>query len=105
MLFERKSFRNQKGLARQKKVKKVGRPRPPKGFAKGKIVPVRCAPDATKAIEAAANARGQTSDWVRTVIQTLLTSQELVEESAQLYRQSCDLVAGSRKKQAKARSK
>lgn len=51
------------------KKNKVGRPKLPKGAAKGKIVPVRFAPDDLKAIEAAARAKNQTiSEWVRSTI-------------------------------------
>ena len=48
---------------------KIGRPKLPKGQAKGKIVPVRFTPDETKAIEAAAKTKMQTvSEWIRTVL-------------------------------------
>ena len=51
------------------KTRKVGRPKLPKGHAKGKIVPVRFAPDDLKAIESAARAKNQTiSEWVRSTI-------------------------------------
>ena len=39
------------------KPKKIGRPKLPKGEAKGKIVPIRFAPEDLKAITAAAKAR------------------------------------------------
>jgi hypothetical protein len=56
-------------LAQQKKARKVGRPKLPKGEAKGWIVPVRFATDDLKAIEAAARANNQTvSEWVRMVL-------------------------------------
>lgn len=56
-------------MAQHRKAKKVGRPRLPKGEAKGKIVPVRFTPDAIRAIEAAADANNQTvSDWIRSTI-------------------------------------
>ena len=44
----------------------MGRPKLPKGEAKGKIVPVRFRRDDLKVIEAAARASGKTiSEWVR----------------------------------------
>ena len=53
-------------MAQQKKARKVGRPKLPKGEVKGRIVPVRFTPDETKAIEAAAKASKQTiSEWIR----------------------------------------
>ena len=52
----------------QKKAK-MGRPKLPKGEAKGRIVPVRFAPDDLKAIEKSAKARQQTvSEWIRSTI-------------------------------------
>ena len=52
----------------QKKAK-VGRPKLPKGEAKGSTVQVRFTADDTKAIEAAAKAKNQTvSEWVRSTI-------------------------------------
>jgi hypothetical protein len=51
------------------KAKKVGRPKLPKGEAKGRIVPVRFTGYALKAIEAQARARKQTvSEWIRATI-------------------------------------
>lgn len=56
-------------MAQQKKTRKVGRPKLPKGEAKGRIVPVRFTPDDLRAIEAAAKANDQTvSEWVRSTI-------------------------------------
>ena len=56
-------------MAQQKKPRKVGRPKLPKGEAKGKIVPVRFTPDESKAIEAAAKANRQTvSEWIRSML-------------------------------------
>ena len=43
----------------QPKPKKVGRPKLPKGDAKGRIVPVRMNPDTLKRVTAAAKAKGQ----------------------------------------------
>ena len=51
------------------KIRKVGRPKLPKGEAKGKIVPVRFASDALKAIEGRAKASKQSlSEWIRSTI-------------------------------------
>jgi hypothetical protein len=52
---------------------KIGRPKLPKGAAKGKIVPVRFTPESIKAVEAAARARKQTvSEFVRSTIHASL---------------------------------
>jgi hypothetical protein len=54
--------------------KKPGRPRVPKDQFKGKIVPVRFAPDELKRILAAADANNQNvSKWIRS---TLLAATE-----------------------------
>jgi hypothetical protein len=59
-------------VANQKK-RKPGRPKLPKGEAKGKIVPVRFASERIKAVEAAARANSQTvSEWVRSTIDAAL---------------------------------
>jgi uncharacterized protein (DUF1778 family) len=59
-------------LAQQKKAK-IGRPKLPKGQAKGRIVPVRFTADDLRAIAAAAKANGQTvSEWVRSTIHATL---------------------------------
>lgn len=53
-------------MNQQTKPKKVGRPKLAKGEAKGRIVPVRFAPDDLKAITAAAKSSKQTlSEWIR----------------------------------------
>jgi predicted HicB family RNase H-like nuclease len=50
----------------QQKPKKPGRPKLSKAEYKGKIVPVRFAPDDLKRIEQAAKAKDQTlSQWIR----------------------------------------
>ena len=55
------------------KPKKMGRPRLPKGEAKGKIVPVRFALDDLKAIAARAKANNQNvSEWIRSTIHASL---------------------------------
>ena len=57
----------------QRKTKKVGRPKLPKGEAKGRIVPVRFTADDLKAMAAAAKANDQTvSQWVRSTIHATL---------------------------------
>ena len=49
--------------------KKVGRPKLPKGQAKGTIVPVRFSPEDRKRVEAAAKAKKQTiSEWIRSTL-------------------------------------
>lgn len=56
-------------MTQQKRTRKVGRPKLPKGHAKGRIVPVRFTPDDLRAIEAAAKANNQSvSEWVRGTI-------------------------------------
>jgi predicted HicB family RNase H-like nuclease len=56
-------------LAQQKKARKVGRPKMPKGEAKGRIVPVRFTADDLKAMAAAAKASKQSvSEWIRGTI-------------------------------------
>ena len=47
-------------MAHQKKARKVGRPRLPKGEAKGRIVPVRFTANDLKVITAKAKANNQT---------------------------------------------
>jgi hypothetical protein len=49
--------------------KKVGRPKLPKGHAKGRIVPVRFNPEDIKRIGAAAKAGNKTvSEWIRSTL-------------------------------------
>jgi hypothetical protein len=60
-------------LTQQSRRKKAGRPKLPKGEAKGRIVPVRFKVEDLKAIEAAAKANNQTvSEWVRSTIHATL---------------------------------
>jgi predicted DNA binding CopG/RHH family protein len=60
-------------LEPQKKARKVGRPKLPKGEAKGRIVPVRFALDDLKAIAAKAKASKQNvSEWIRSTIHASL---------------------------------
>ncbi len=67
MRYELSSFRSRE-LAQQKKAK-VGRPKMPKGEAKGRIVPVRFTADDLKAIAVRAKAANQNvSEWIRSTI-------------------------------------
>ena len=53
-------------MPRLTKPKKAGRPRLPKGDAKGRIVPVRFNPELFRAITIAAKTRKQSvSEWIR----------------------------------------
>jgi predicted HicB family RNase H-like nuclease len=53
-------------VAQQKRARKVGRPKLPRGEAMGRIVPVRFTPEALKAMEAAASAKKLSlSEWIR----------------------------------------
>jgi len=55
-------------MAKQTKPK-IGRPKLPKGEAKGRIVPVRFNAGEVKRITAAANARNQkVSEWIRSTL-------------------------------------
>jgi len=56
-------------MPKQQKPKKPGRPRLPKDQAKGKIVPVRFAPDELERVIEAASASNQTvSQWIRSTL-------------------------------------
>ena len=56
-------------MPEQKKRRKAGRPKLPKGEAKGKIVPVRFNAEDLKALESQAKASKQTvSEWIRSAI-------------------------------------
>jgi hypothetical protein len=51
------------------KPKKMGRPKLPKGEAKGRIVPVRFSAEEVQRITAAANAKKQkVSEWIRSTL-------------------------------------
>ena len=53
-------------MTQQKKARKVGRPKLPKGEAMGRIVPVRFTAEALKAMESAAAAKNLSlSEWIR----------------------------------------
>ena len=61
-------------MNQQKKPKKVGRPKLPKGEAKGRIVPVRFNGEDLKAISAAARASKQTvSEWIRSTLHAAIS--------------------------------
>ena len=56
------------------KPKKIGRPKLPKGEAKGRIIPVRFSADEVKRITAAANANNQKiSEWIRSTLNAATT--------------------------------
>lgn len=58
-------------MAKPTKPKKLGRPKLPKGEAKGKIVPVRFEPDDLKLVTAAARiANKSLSEWIRGALRT-----------------------------------
>ena len=62
-------------MAKQTKAK-IGRPKLPKGEAKGRIVPVRFNAEDLKRIESAAKANQKTvSEWVRGAITTAMEAQ------------------------------
>ena len=53
----------------KKRAKRPGRPKLPKGQAKGRIVPVRFTSAALKAVEEAAKGNKQTvSEWIRSTL-------------------------------------
>ena len=56
-------------MAKQTKAKKMGRPKLPKGEAKGRIVPVRFSAEEVKRITAQASANNQkVSEWIRSTL-------------------------------------
>ena len=58
-------------MSQQSKTKRVGRPKLPKGEAKGRTVQVRLTADDLKAVTAAAKASNQVlSDWIRGTLRT-----------------------------------
>lgn len=60
-------------MHQQKKTRKPGRPKLPKGEAKGRIVPVRFSGDDLEAIASAAKASKQTvSEWIRSILTAAL---------------------------------
>ena len=73
----------------QKKAK-IGRPKPPEGEDKGRIVPVRFRVDQLKAMDAAAKRNNQSvSEWIRAASQTVLNnSADLLQQTRVLINQS-----------------
>ena len=62
--------------SRQTKPKKIGRPKLPKGQAKGRIVPVRFNAEDLKRIESAAKASQKTvSEWIRGAVTNAMGAQ------------------------------
>ena len=60
----------------QPKPKKIGRPKLPKGEAKGRIVPIRFNTTDLKRIESAARASQQTvSEWIRGTVTAAMGAQ------------------------------
>jgi hypothetical protein len=58
-------------VANQQKPRKVGRPKLPKGEAKGKIVPVRLDADDLRLVTAAARASNEAlSEWIRSTLRS-----------------------------------
>jgi hypothetical protein len=66
-------------MPKQPKPKPVGRPKLPKGEAKGKIVPIRFNADDIKKVTSAAKASNQTvSEWIRRTLMQSVASKPLV---------------------------
>ena len=64
-------------MANQQKPRKVGRPKLPKGEAKGKIVPVRFTKTEFEQLTKAAKANGQNvSEWIRSTFLSALAGIE-----------------------------
>jgi hypothetical protein len=56
-------------LSQQRKTKRAGRPKLPKGEAMGRVIQVRFTAKDTRAIEASAKASNQTvSEWIRSMV-------------------------------------
>ena len=61
-------------MAKQTKPKKLGRPKLPKGEAKGCIVPVRFSAEEVARISATASANNQkVSEWIRSTLNAAIT--------------------------------
>ena len=59
----------------QPKPRKVGRPKLPKGEAKGKIVPIRFNADNLRRVERAAKAKNlSVSEWIRSTLEAYLNA-------------------------------
>jgi hypothetical protein len=73
MPFERLLCRSSE-VKQQSKKRKAGRPKLPKGEAKGRIVPVRFNGDDLKRIAAIAKASDQTvSEWIRSTLHAAIS--------------------------------
>jgi hypothetical protein len=69
MLSKPQSFRSSETLEQPKKNRKVGRPKLPKGAAKGRTIQVRLTADDLKSVTVAAKANKQIlSDWIRNTL-------------------------------------
>jgi hypothetical protein len=70
-------------MPKQPEKRKPGRPKLPKGEAKGKVMPVRFAASEMRAIESAARVSSQSvSEWVRSTLRRAL--QEIVPVANQV---------------------
>lgn len=83
-------------MAQQKKARPVGRPKLPKGAAKGRIVPVRFAPDDLRIVTKAARQANQNlSEWIRNIAKEVAInaelSRQLIEKTADLRQESREL--------------
>jgi hypothetical protein len=66
-------------VANQQKPRKVGRPKLPKGEARGRIVPVRFSADELKAMMSFAKANKQSlSEWIRNTLRSTYTTIRVV---------------------------
>jgi len=85
-------------LAQQKKTRKVGRPKLPKGEAKGAIVPVRFAANDLKKIDKAAKQEKQTlSEWIRrTVVEQEKDEWTKVRDDGKKVKITCQQVGPGR---------
>ena len=62
-------YRSSKSVTETKKTRKPGRPKLPRGEAKGRIVPVRFNAEELKRIAVAAKTKDQTlSEWIRSTL-------------------------------------
>jgi hypothetical protein len=69
----------------RKKAKKIGRPKLPKGEAKGRIVPVRFTGDDLKAMDSSAKLRRESlSEWLRRVVPREVRYKEYIIQLATL---------------------
>jgi 5-carboxymethyl-2-hydroxymuconate isomerase len=62
-------------VEQRQKTRRVGRPKLPKGSAKGRIVPVRYTHEALKVMAARAKASKQTvSEWIRSTLDAAVSA-------------------------------